>query len=145
MELSHDNDNSILLVDDEPDIATALKQGLEKLDFQVSAFTDPLVALEHFQIDYREYGLVISDLRMPIMNGYEFVRRVKEIKLEAKVFLMTAFEIDKAEFRKLLKSVKIDEFIPKPISFKELARIVSYYILTQEKPRYQQWYAEHYA
>jgi DNA-binding NtrC family response regulator len=145
MELSHDNDNSILLVDDEPDIATVLKQSLEKLGFQVFAFTDPLVALEHFQIDSKEYGLVMSDLRMPAMNGYEFVKKVKKIKPEVKVFLMTAFEIDEAEFSKLLKSVKIDEFIQKPISFKDLARLVSDHILIQKKPGYQQSYAEHYA
>jgi CheY-like chemotaxis protein len=78
MELSHDNDNSILLVDDEPDIATVLKQSLEKLGFQVFAFTDPLVALEHFQIDSKEYGLVMSDLRMPAMNGYEFVKKSRK-------------------------------------------------------------------
>lgn len=132
--------NSILLLDDESDIATALQQGLEKLDFQVSAFTDPLVALENFKIDYRQYGLVISDLRMPSMNGYEFVKKVKKIKPDVKVFLMTAFEIDEKEFRKLLKSVKIDEFIQKPISFKDLARLVSDYILTQKRLGYQQSY-----
>ncbi len=117
---------------------------LEKLDFQVSAFTDPLVALEHFQIDSKQYGLVISDLKMPKMNGYEFGKKVKKIKPDVKVFLMTAFEIDKAEFRKLLKSVKIDEFIQKPISFKDLAKLANDYILTQKVPGYQQSYVEHY-
>lgn len=143
MKSSLNNANSILLLDDESDIATVLKQCLEKLDFQVSEFTDPLVALEHFQIDSKEYGLVISDLRMPAMNGYEFVKKVKKIKPEVKVFLMTAFEIDEAEFSKLLKSVKIDEFIQKPISFKDLARLVSDHILIQKKPEYQQSYVKY--
>jgi len=57
---------------------------------------------------------------------------------------MTAFEIDETEFRKLLKSVKIDEFIQKPISFKDMARLVSDHILIHKKPGYQQSYAEHY-
>jgi response regulator RpfG family c-di-GMP phosphodiesterase len=60
---------------------------------------------------------------------------------------MTAFEIDEAEFSKLLKSVKIDEFIQKPISFKDLARLVSNHILTQKKSSFeyqQQSYAKHY-
>lgn len=66
-----------------------------------------------------------------------------KIKPEVKVFLMTAFEIDEAEFSKLLKSVKIDEFIQKPISFKDLARFVSDHILIQKKPEYQQSYVKY--
>ena len=93
---------------------------MKKAGFQAFGFTDPLLALEHFQVNYRQYGLVISDLRMPAMNGYEFIKRVKNIKPEVRVFLMTAFEIDDKEFRRLLQSVKIDEFIQKPISFKDL-------------------------
>jgi DNA-binding response OmpR family regulator len=47
---------------------------LQKQGFEVFGFTDPLLALEHFQINSRKYGLVISDLRMPGMNGYEFLK-----------------------------------------------------------------------
>jgi response regulator RpfG family c-di-GMP phosphodiesterase len=110
----------------------------------VFGFTDPLLALEHFQINQKQYELVISDLRMPGMNGYEFVKKVKEIKPQVHVFLMTAFEIDDGEFRRLLQSVTINEFIQKPISFKELARIVDKYIKIQKKPmsRYEYSYAD---
>jgi len=64
----------MLLLDDDFDITTVLKQGLEKRGFQVFGFTDPLLALEHFQLNSGQYGLVVSDLRMPAMNGYEFVK-----------------------------------------------------------------------
>jgi DNA-binding response OmpR family regulator len=101
---------------------------LQKQGFEVFGFTDPLLALEHFQINSRKYGLVISDLRMPGMNGYEFLKRVKEIKPQVPIFLMTAFEIDDKEFRNVLKSVKIDEFIQKPISFKGLTEIIREHI-----------------
>jgi CheY-like chemotaxis protein len=114
---------TVLLLDDEFDIITSLKQLLEKLGFQVFGFTDPLLALEHFQINSKQYDLVISDLRMPQMNGYEFVKKIKEIRLDIKIILMTAFGINNAEFRKILKSVEIDEFVKKPISFKDLARM----------------------
>jgi DNA-binding response OmpR family regulator len=126
--LSSNRTNTILLVDDESDITTVLKQGLQKQGFEVFGFTDPLLALEHFQINSRKYGLVISDLRMPGMNGYEFLKRVKEIKPQVPIFLMTAFEIDDKEFRNVLKSVKIDEFIQKPISFKGLTEIIREHI-----------------
>ena len=122
------NYDSIILLDDELDIAMVLEQGLERLGFRVSGFTDPLLALEHFQINSDQYGLVISDLRMPAMNGYEFVKNIKKIKPEVRIFLMTAFEINDNEFRKVLQAVDIDEFIQKPISFKELTRMVSKYI-----------------
>ena len=87
----HSNANTVLLLDDEFDIITVFKQGLEKQGFRVFAFTDPLLALEHFQINSKQYGLVISDLRMPRMNGYEFIKKVKEMKPQIKVFFMTDF------------------------------------------------------
>ena len=45
------------------------------------------------------------------MNGFELVKKVKQIKPEVNVFLMTAFEINEAEFKRELPSIKIDEFI----------------------------------
>ena len=116
---------SILGLDDEFDIITVLRQGLEKQGFRVFGFTDPLLALEHFQINSDQYGLVISDLRMPAMDGYEFIKNIKKIKSEVQVFLTTAFEIDDKEFRRLLQSVKIDEFIQKPIAIKNLVQLVN--------------------
>ena len=67
--------NAILLVDDELDIVAIFKQGLENQGFRVFGFTDPLLALEHFQINSDQYWLIISDLRMPEMNGYEYVKK----------------------------------------------------------------------
>jgi two-component SAPR family response regulator len=58
------------------------------------------------------------------MNGYEFAKRVKEIKPEVKIFFMTAFEINDTEFERILPSIRIDEFIQKPISIKDLARAI---------------------
>lgn len=49
---------------------------------------------------------------------------IKEIRPEIKVFLMTAFEINEAEFRRVLPSIKIDEFIQKPIPLEKLSRLV---------------------
>jgi len=129
LEQTSDTVKSILLVDDEFDITTVLRQGLEKQGFRVFGFTDPLLALEHFQINSDQYGLVISDLRMPAMNGYEFIKNIKKIKPEVQIFLMTAFEIDDKEFRRLLQSVKIDEFIQKPISIRNLSGIVKKHII----------------
>ena len=118
----------ILIVDDEFDIISIFKQALVNKGFHVFGFTDPLLALEHFQINSKQYELVISDLRMPGMNGYEFVKKINEIKPEIKIFLMTAFEIDDVEFKKLLPKVKIEGLIQKPISLVDLTSTVSKYL-----------------
>jgi DNA-binding NtrC family response regulator len=118
----------ILIVDDEFDVVTIVRQWLQKQGFLVFGFTDPSLALEHFQINSKQYGLVISDLRMPEINGYEFVKRVKEIKPQVKVFFMTAFEINDIEFRRILPSVKIDEFIQKPVQMEYLTTVIKKYI-----------------
>lgn len=67
----------ILIVDDEFDIISVFKQGLQHKGFRVFGFTEPALALEHFKINHEKYSLVISDCRMPGINGYEFVKSRK--------------------------------------------------------------------
>ena len=61
---------------------------------------------------------------MPGMNGFEFLRKVKEIRPDIKVFLMTAFEINNLEFSNVIPSIKVDEFVPKPITMEKLGIII---------------------
>jgi two-component SAPR family response regulator len=58
------------------------------------------------------------------MNGNEFVKKVKEIKSEVKVILMSAFEITDREFHQVLQSVTIDAFLQKPFSIKQLEHLI---------------------
>jgi CheY-like chemotaxis protein len=75
---NNNSNSAILVLDDEPDIATIIEQSLQDLGFRVSAFTDPIVALEYFKSNFEDCcSIIISDIRMPGMNGYEFVRKVK--------------------------------------------------------------------
>ena len=73
---------------------------------------------------------VISDIRMPTMNGFEFIKKVKTLKPTVKVFFMTAFEIDTNEWSNVLPSVKIDEFIQKPFTLEKIGKLVSTHILS---------------
>jgi DNA-binding NtrC family response regulator len=114
----------IMVVDDEADIIDIVKRLLGRLGCSVFGFTNPDVALEHFQRDAKKYGLVISDIRMPSMNGYEFVKKIQRIQPETKVMLMSAFEINPNEFSNVLPSVKIDGFISKPASLKQITNVV---------------------
>jgi DNA-binding response OmpR family regulator len=65
------NANAILLLDDEFDITFSFKQGLEDKGFHVFGFTDPLLALDDFQMNSEQDGLVISDISMPVINSSE--------------------------------------------------------------------------
>ncbi len=72
---SYYNTNAILLLDDDFDIITVFRLGLEDKGFHVFGFTDPLLALDHFQMNSEQFGLVISDIRMPVINGYDFIKK----------------------------------------------------------------------
>jgi DNA-binding NtrC family response regulator len=125
---------SILILDDDFDIVTVIKLSLQKHSpFDIYAFTDPALALEHFEVNVARYLLVISDIRMPKMNGFEFIKKIKQIKPEVKVFFMTAFEINDIEFRRALPSMRIDEFIQKPISLDRLNTLVRTHVMNEKR------------
>jgi DNA-binding NtrC family response regulator len=117
-------DDLLLVVDDDYDIASLIKIDLEKMGLSVSSFTDPSLALEEFSKKSSDYELVISDIRMPSMNGYEFIKQVKKIKPQVNVILMTAFQIEDKEFHRILPSIKINGFLQKPFSIGQLNDII---------------------
>ena len=90
----------ILIVDDDCEIVLIIKISLEKAGLSVSSFTDPLMALETFRQTPSDYDLVISDIRMPHLNGYDFLRQIKNIKPTVKILLMSAFEYEYSAFQK---------------------------------------------
>jgi two-component system, cell cycle response regulator CpdR len=119
------NRNSILVVDDEYDIVGIIKEVLEGENYPIIGFTEPLLALEHFKANYVSYILVVSDWRMPLMNGFDFAKSVRQIKSDIKVLIMTAFSIeDDSDFTTMLESQNIDGFIQKPFSIKNLKNTV---------------------
>jgi len=60
----------------------------------ICSFTKPNLSCEHSKISSRDHDLVTSDLQMPSLNGFEFIRKVKEVNSNVKVFLITCFEIN---------------------------------------------------
>src|SRR5919206_2580686 len=106
----------IQVVDDEFDIVNVIKLYLQGKGLNMFGFTDPLLALEHFRVNCKNYMLIISDIRMPGMNGFEFVRKVREIIPTIKVLLMSAFEVNSTELSEDLRENKIQAFIQKPIA-----------------------------
>ncbi len=106
---------SVLLIDDDKDILLTLKLSLEHKGMKPQGFTDPSLAVEHFKSNSANYDLVVTDIRMPQMNGFEVARAVKEIRPDIKLAFITAFEINKSEFEKVLPSTKVDALITKPV------------------------------
>jgi DNA-binding NtrC family response regulator len=98
------------------------KQALSRQGYTVFGFTDPLLALEHFKVNSAAYGLVITDVRMPKMSGFELAANIKAIKPNAKVVFMSAFEISDLEFS--VPGIKIHDFLRKPVDVKTLVRRV---------------------
>ena len=112
----------IMIVDDESDILSVIKRGLEsKNDFVVDTFSKADDAIENFQ-DHppNYYDLVITDIRMPKVNGFELYRRIKDTNPNMKIAFITAFEINKEEFSKVIPSVNVTHFISKPVSISKL-------------------------
>lgn len=109
----------ILVVDDEPDITTSVKNGLERKGFEVHTRNDPLKALENFKPDV--YDLMLIDIRMPKMNGFELYREIKKKNdSKAKICFFTAFEVYYEEFRKMFPNLEVKCFIRKPITINDL-------------------------
>jgi DNA-binding NtrC family response regulator len=111
-----------MVVDDERDILSIVKRGLEsKNRFQVDIFIDAesaLASLKENSNDY--YDLVLTDIRMPKINGFELYRRIKESNPSMKIVFITAFEINKEEFSKVIPSLDVIDFISKPVSMSTL-------------------------
>lgn len=116
----NDDKTTILIVDDDIDTLTVTGRSLEHAGFEVHAFADPLTALQHIQKDCRYCQVLVSDIRMPALTGFQLVRRVKDLRLEMKVIMMTMFEVNKGEFEAVFPSTPIDGVIRKPFTSSQL-------------------------
>ena len=108
----------ILLVDDESDITIAFRMSLESNGFIVDTFNDPQGALSNFKAGV--YDLLLIDIKMPKMNGFELYQEIERIDNKVKVCFITAFEVYYKSLRELFPTTNVDCFIKKPITTDEL-------------------------
>jgi DNA-binding response OmpR family regulator len=114
----------ILVVDDEPDLTMLSGLALEYYGFKVDSFTDPQEALSDYKPGY--YDLVILDIKMPKMDGFQLYDEIKKKNHKAKVCFLTASELYYEEFRKReYNAIDKNLFIRKPIQNEELLKEVN--------------------
>lgn len=117
----HGKKYRVMIVDDEQDITTIFRIGLESNQFIVTTFNDPLEALSKFKPGL--YDLLILDIRMPGMNGFELYHKIREIDDKVKVCFLTAFEEARGEFKSsfpYLEEIKC--YLKKPIGVQDLIK-----------------------
>ena len=116
----------VLIVDNEPDITFVFKMGLEDKGFIVDAFEDPVLALSNFKSNY--YDIILLDIGMPQMNGFELYENIINIDNNAKVCFLTASEALHANLiEKYLKTTEPAHpcLIAKPIEMDDLVEKVN--------------------
>ena len=127
----NNNINRILIVDDEPDLTNLSILVLEHYGYKVDAFNDPQEALLKYKPG--SYDLIILDIKMPKMDGFELYQEIKKKDNNAKVCFLTASELYYEKFRKKeFAALDGNLFIRKPIGNEELAAQVNKMINRQE-------------
>ncbi len=110
---------TILLVDDQTEVAAILRRALMRFGYQVDAFTSPIVALERFERDPGRHRLLVSDVVMPDMNGVDMARRMRILRPDMPVILCTGFNP-----KGVVLEGGLTRVLEKPIDPVELGRVV---------------------
>lgn len=121
---------TILVVDDDQNTTLAVKGGLEnenshttnRISYLVHTYNFPTLALSEFKPNF--YDLLLIDVEMPNMNGFEFSTKILEIDADPKICFMSAAEVNYEALREIYPSVNFGCFIKKPISLEHLIRRV---------------------
>lgn len=113
----------ILFVDDEKDIVETIRGGLTKRGYEVEVYNDPKKALVNFVPN--TYDLILLDVKMPEMSGFELYDEIKKKDARAKIRFLTAFEFRPDEPKKILSDLTGNDFIYKPITISKLVEMIT--------------------
>jgi DNA-binding NtrC family response regulator len=120
------NNRIVSIVDDDPDVTLFFHEALRSIPgITIFTFTDPILALEHFEEKGYAYVAVISDFKMPGLNGIEFLKKIKDSNRFVRTILMTAFEVDNNLFQEYTKKRIINAYLQKPIGIHDLIKEVN--------------------
>jgi CheY-like chemotaxis protein len=120
-------ERTVLLIDDQIEVLVTLKAMLQRCDYAVNAFNDPLLALDHFRGHAQDYGIVISGMMMPSMSGLEFIKKIRMVSPEIATFIIASLDDVRDTNKDLLYDstvLELDGIIHKPILLDDLSRSV---------------------
>jgi CheY-like chemotaxis protein len=118
----------VLIVDDDPDITKTFSLTLEDSgEYDVHTYNDPLAALANFRPGY--YNLILLDVRMPKMNGFELYDRMKRVDKKAKVCFISAYNLEDRSVMEQFPSLQIECFLTKPIEVGALLKALEVQLL----------------
>src|ERR671914_1315612 len=127
--MNKDKKRRIMVVDDEYDVVYSLKRVLEETElFQVDGYTDSTLALSKFEPN--TYDLIVLDIKMPVMDGFELYKNIKAIDKKVKVCFLTAvndlskYRINYPDVIEEIECGKIDCFMDKPMASAELLTLI---------------------
>ena len=116
----------ILIVDDDNDISTTFKEGIEDSNnrankrIEVHTSNNPVMALSECKPNF--YDLLLVDINMPHMNGFELCERILVIDINVKVCFMSSGEINRKALREIYPSLTVGCFIRKPVTIDYLLK-----------------------
>ena len=111
----------ISIVDNELSTTNLFYEALRTISgIDVFRFTDPIEALDHLKMNKRDYAVMISDLRMPVINGVQLLQTVKDLNPSTRTILLTAYNIDDSLLREYTEKEIINCFLQKPIGIDQL-------------------------
>jgi DNA-binding response OmpR family regulator len=117
---------SIMVVDDEVELANMFKTFLTNEGYNAISFVDPVLALEYFKQNSDKYSLIITDLRMPGLCGIDLAKSIRTLGApDINIFLMTAFDARDLEVQPNYIEARIDKLLQKPIRFSELRTMIN--------------------
>ena len=119
----------ILIIDDHSDTTLTFKAGLESSstnnnnkEFEVYTYNDPLAAVLEFKPNF--YDLLLIDINLPYMNGFELSEKILKLDVNVKVCFMSAGEVNHEAVREIHPSLNIGCFIQKPVTIDYLVKRV---------------------
>ena len=115
---------SVMVVEDEKELASLFKTFLERMGYDPFTFTDPIMALEFFKQGTKEFSLILTDLRMPEMSGLDLAAEIRKINEKIKIILITAFMVEDLMISETYKIAKIDDIVQKPVKISALKEII---------------------
>jgi DNA-binding NtrC family response regulator len=98
---SKSNQPRLLIVDDEKDLLFVYKRALELAGMEVTTFDNPDMAFKEFKENSEKYSLLLTDMRMPSMNGYELINSVKAIRPEIRTTIISLIISHKTKLREI--------------------------------------------